>query len=298
MQTIAVFGTRVGENSQEYLCPFYNELIKRNIEFIVEEKFAQELQKIEAFNNFQFKTFSTYSDLKTQKPYLFFTFGGDGTILLAITYIKDLNIPIIGINTGRLGFLASVQKNDFLENMNEFLDGKFFISERDVIEVKSNAKIDFPFALNEVTISRKETTSMITIHAEINDQFLNTFWADGLIVATPTGSTAYSLSCGGPIISPDSSNFVLTPIAPHNLNVRPILLKNNCEIKLKMESRVPEYSLTLDSRIHSLKIDDEIVLKKANFTIKIGTFTKFSYFNTLREKLHWGNDLRNKAKKN
>ena len=167
------------------------------------------------------------------------------------------------------------------------------ISHRSVIEIESCNGIDFPYALNDVTVSRKETTSMITIDSYINGKFLTTFWADGVIVATPTGSTAYSLSCGGPILSPGNDNFSLTPIAPHNLNVRPLVLKDDIEIKLKVSSRVSEYLLSLDSRLYHLNTDEVIVMRKAPFTLSLMHPKELSFFETLRQKLLWGNDKRN-----
>ena len=168
------------------------------------------------------------------------------------------------------------------------------ISKRSVIQVISDCKnIPFPYALNDVSITRKETTAMITIETTINDDFLTVFWADGLIISTPTGSTAYSLSCGGPIIEPSNDNFAVTPIAPHNLNVRPIVLKDDVEIKLKVSSRVPEYSLSLDSRLYHMNIENEVILKKADFCLNLMFPKNINFYETLRQKLLWGNDKRN-----
>ena len=180
-------------------------------------------------------------DVKQEKIDFFFSFGGDGTILNALNFIKELEIPIIGVNTGRLGFLASFSKDEIFSHIDEIITKEMNLSKRSVLHVTSSGTpIDFPYALNDLSVSRNETTSMITIETHINDQFLTYYWGDGLIISTPTGSTAYSLSCGGPIISPGNGILSLTPIAPHNLNVRPIVLRDDIEITLKVESRVPQ----------------------------------------------------------
>jgi NAD+ kinase len=214
------------------------------------------------------KPFAGKEDLKQKKVDLFFTFGGDGTIVNSLLYVQDLEIPVVGVNTGRLGFLASFTKEEVFLELDDIIKGEVKISRRSVIEIVSpNNSVFFPFALNDVTISRKETTAMITVESYINGEFLNVFWGDGVIISTPTGSTAYSLSCGGPIITPANANFVITPIAPHNLNVRPLIVNDDVEIRLKVESRVPQYSLSLDSRLIHMETDVEILLRKARFQI-------------------------------
>jgi NAD+ kinase len=193
-----------------------------------------------------------------------------------------------------LGFLASFTKEEILLELDEIIRGEVKISKRSVIEIVSPSNsIFFPFALNDVTISRKETTAMITVNSYINDEFLNVFWGDGVIISTPTGSTAYSLSCGGPIITPSNQNFVITPIAPHNLNVRPIIVSDDVEIRLKVESRVPQYSLSLDSRLIHMETDVELVLRKAKFQISLIHPNNLSFYETIRQKLLWGKDKRN-----
>ena len=228
---------------------------------------------------------------------LLISLGGDGTILRAVSLIKDLKIPIVGINTGRLGFLATIQPNDLNEALKKIVDSDFKISERTLITVSTSCnhpKIENnSFAFNEIAVSRKNTTSMININTKLNDEFLNSYWADGLIIATPTGSTGYSLSCGGPVISPDTSTFVITPIAPHNLNARPIIISDDTEIKLKVDGRESEFLMSLDSRIITLKNTSEITIKKASFKIKMIELNNESFISTLRKKLLWGKDKRN-----
>ena len=272
-----------------YLSKFISELESRGVKAVLHEEMADALQFSKIF-----ETFSKKQDLLDKKVDLFFTFGGDGTIVNSITFIEDLEIPVVGVNTGRLGFLASFTKEEVFKELDEIIKGNVKTSERSVIEVVSPKSDEFfLFALNDVTVSRKETTSMITVDSYINGEFLNVFWGDGVIISTPTGSTAYSLSCGGPIISPNNDNFVITPIAPHNLNVRPLVVNDNVEIKFKIESRVSEYSLSLDSRLIHIKTDQEIVIKKANFKLLLVQPMNLSFYETIRQKLLWGKDKRN-----
>ncbi len=285
----AIYSQKKDLDTFLYLSKFISELAGRGIESVLHRDTAQDLQ----FSR-DFDTFSTREELQTHGVDFFFSFGGDGTILNALIYIQDLEIPVIGVNTGRLGFLASFSKEDIFNNIDSIVKGDLVLSKRSVIEVFTEKNsIAFPYALNDVSISRKQTTAMITVDTYINDDFLTVFWADGLIVSTPTGSTAYSLSCGGPIISPTNDNFVLTPIAPHNLNVRPIVVQDDVEIHLKVTSRVPQYSLSLDSRLYELDIEEEVRLKKAPFELNLLLPKDINFFDKLRERLLWGKDRRN-----
>ena len=272
-----------------YLSKFISELDKLGVKSVIYSGTATSMQ----FSK-DFETFSSREDLKTQNVELFFTFGGDGTIVNSLLFIQDLEIPIVGVNTGRLGFLASFTKEEIFNELEQILSGDYKISKRSVIEIISPKKgLFFPYALNDITISRKETTSMITVESYIDGEFLNVFWGDGVIISTPTGSTAYSLSCGGPIISPNNENFVITPIAPHNLNVRPLIVNDGVEIKLKVDSRVPQYSLSLDSRLVHIDTDVEIRLRKARFKLHLVQPRNLSFYETIRQKLLWGKDKRN-----
>lgn len=285
----AIYSQKTDLDTFLYLSKFISELAKRNIEVVLHGKMQQDLQ----FSR-DFATFSSKEDLQNQNVNFFFSFGGDGTILNALIYIQDLEIPVIGVNTGRLGFLASFSKEEIFNNIDHIINNELVLSKRSVIQVfTKNNTIDFPFALNDLSIVRKETTSMITIDTYIDKDFLTVFWADGLIVSTPTGSTAYSLSCGGPIIAPTNDNFVITPIAPHNLNVRPIVVKDDVEIHLRIESRVPQFSLSLDSRIYDLNIEEEVWIKKAPFELNLLLPKDINFFDKLRERLLWGKDKRN-----
>ena len=225
----------------------------------------------------------------------FISLGGDGTILDSVTFIGIKQIPVLGINLGRLGFLATINVELLNDNVEEILKGNYNISKRSLLTVETNAdeEIEDSFALNEITVTRRETTSMITVEAHMNGEFLNSFWADGLIISTPTGSTGYSMSCGGPIIHPANRNFIITPIAPHNLNVRPFIISDDSVLKLKIHSRVNEYFLSLDARNIPLSTNIELIIKKADFEIYIVEPKDKSYLMTLREKLLWGSDKRN-----
>ena len=222
--------------------------------------------------------------------------GGDGTILKASSYVKNIGIPIIGINTGRLGFLAKIKAVEIDNVIQAITKKKYTISEKTLLSVSyKNKKQENKLgaALNELSITRKNTTSLITIETKLNDEYLNTYWADGLIIATPTGSTGYSLSCGGPIIMPESKNLVITPIAPHNLNARPLVIPDNTNITLKISGRENEFFVSLDSKITTLSNEMLILIKKAPYKIKMIQLDNDNFLQTLRDKLYWGKDKRN-----
>ena len=222
--------------------------------------------------------------------------GGDGTILKASSYVKNMGIPIIGINTGRLGFLAKIKAVEIDNVIQAITKKKYTISEKTLLSVSyKNKKQEnkLGVALNELSITRKNTTSLITIETKLNDEYLNTYWADGLIIATPTGSTGYSLSCGGPIIMPESKNLVITPIAPHNLNARPLVIPDNTNITLKISGRENEFFVSLDSKITTLSNEMLILVKKAPYKIKMIQLENDNFLQTLRDKLYWGKDKRN-----
>jgi NAD+ kinase len=226
-----------------------------------------------------------------------FAIGGDGTILRSITYVKDSNIPILGINTGRLGFLTSIQKENIQEAISLINNNKFSIIKRTLLEVKSGSQNDafndYPFALNEITIQRKDTTSLLNISCEINDKYLTNYWSDGLIISTPTGSTGYSLSNGGSIVSPESNVILLNPIAPHNINMRSLVIPDNSKINIDIEGDT-NINLSVDSRMYSVNCSNQIEIFKADFTIGTIKFDNDNFYKRLREKLFWGQDMRNK----
>ena len=284
---VAIYTQKTDLDTFFYLSKFISELDERKVTPVLHAEIAMQFSK-------NIESFSSKEDLLDKKVDLFFTFGGDGTLVTSLLFVQDSEIPIVGVNTGRLGFLASFTKEQVFLELDSLLKGKYKISKRSVIEIVS-PKIPsfFPFALNDITISRKETTSMITVESYINDEFLNVFWGDGVIISTPTGSTAYSLSCGGPIISPENENFVITPIAPHNLNVRPLIVNDHSEFRLMVDSRVSQFSLSLDSRLVHVDTETELIIRKAQFKILLIQPDNLSFYETIRQKLLWGKDKRN-----
>jgi NAD+ kinase len=294
LKTIALFGQRVEKDARPYVEVFLEELERLNITIWFFDVFIREnIGQMELPRNRH--TWNSHEELKKIAPDALITLGGDGTILRAVTFVRDSNIPILGINTGRLGFLANVARHESKAVVNDLINGNYHINERKLLDVQvdNGCCPPLPFALNEVTVARKDSTSMVTVHTWINNEFLSSYWADGIIIATPTGSTGYSLSCGGPIIMPGSETFVITPISPHNLNVRPFVIPNHYNIKLRIEAREPMFLTSLDSRIHSMPIETEIYIKRADFTVKIIETEQQKFTKTLREKLFWGKDIRN-----
>ncbi len=221
--------------------------------------------------------------------------GGDGTILSAATLIQDKKTPVLGINLGRLGFLAIVEKRYIELAIDKLLNGKYTIEDRAMLSIDDRIDIfgECNFALNDITLHKRDTSSMISVEAKINGQYLKTYWADGIIVSTPTGSTGYSLSCGGPIIFPGSGCLVITPVAPHNLNSRPIVLPDNVEISFKLEGRTENFLCTLDSRFETITGDEDVIIKKANYPTRLIKLHGTTFLKTIHNKLLWGIDARN-----
>ena len=291
---IAIYGQSADKISKNIFLELLSISKSENIILLIEKKYNSILLHKSEISHTH-KLFSTYEDLDSTVD-LMITIGGDGTLLRSITFVRDLGIPIIGINTGRLGFLDTLNQELLNIELKKILKGEFKIEERSLLEVRVNNNDDFSdfnFALNEVSVGRKNTTSMIEIKTTLNGEYLNTYWADGLIVSTPTGSTGYSLSCGGPIMTPSSQTFSITPIAPHNLNARPLVISDEIKIELSVEGREETHLLSLDSRINSLKNNVKIKIKKANYKIKLASFQNNSFYKTLRSKLLWGEDRRN-----
>ncbi|HHJ51025.1 MAG TPA: NAD kinase [Phaeodactylibacter sp.] len=239
--------------------------------------------------------FSTHADLRSGRYDFLMTLGGDGTILSTLTLVRDSGIPVVGINLGRMGFLASIEKRYIARAVRQLVEGRYRLEERSLIELDGPVGLfgDFPYALNDFTMLKLATASMITVHAYLDGGFLNTYWADGLIVATPTGSTGYSLSCGGPIVFPDTGNFVVTPVAPHNLSVRPIVISDQSELRFEFAGRSREYLCTLDSRNATVDASCSLRVRKAPFSIRLLRPEGSSFPDTLRSKLIWGQDSRN-----
>ncbi len=291
---IAIYGQYYKPEDKIYVEELLNTLTAHSIEFVLEKNYCLGLKKHLKVSSI--KTFSSYNELDNSFDFMV-TIGGDGTILRAVTFIRDANIPIVGINTGRLGFLATVQKEEISTAIELILKKQFVIKERSLLSVTTTPKIksleSINFALNEVSVNRKNTASMITIETYLDNEYLNSYWADGLIIATPTGSTGYSLSCGGPIITPQAKSFVITPIAPHNLNARPLVIPDGTKVKFKVSGREDKFFLSLDSRITTINRNTEVFVEKSNFNLKMVEIKQQTFIKTLREKLLWGQDTRN-----
>ena len=292
---IGIYGQFYHENSEIYIQTLLDALQKKEAEVVIEQNFLGIINQNRDITK-NFSGFSTFTELDSSFD-LFFSIGGDGTILKAVTFVRDLGIPIVGINTGRLGFLATIQKEEMTESLNQILDGEYSISERSLLTVETFPQSEeiqpLNFALNEVAVNRRNTTSMIKVETLVNDKYLTSYWSDGLIVATPTGSTGYSLSCDGPVIDPNTNSIVLTPIAPHNLNARPLVIPDSSTISLKVSGRENSFLMSMDSRIATLANNTNIIIKKAPFTIKLLQLHDDSFIKTLRKKLLWGEDKRN-----
>jgi len=297
MKKVAVFGQTYTVNASKEIKILIESLENNNIVIFFEENFYNALKQHGHLTK-KHPTFSNFDELNNSFD-IFFSLGGDGTILRAITYVRDLGIPILGINTGRLGFLANIQKNAIEESIELLMAKNYRIQERTLLSIHTEPYTEgfdgIFFALNEITIARKNTTSMIGVKTFLDNEYLTNYWADGLIIATPTGSTGYSLSCNGPVISPNSKNFVITPIAPHNLNARPMVIPDNTSIALEVDSREKNFLISLDSRITSVPINTKIYIKKSPFTIKTIIPSNQSFLTTLRTKLLWGEDTRNES---
>ncbi|MGB0879559.1 MAG: NAD kinase [Polaribacter sp.] len=297
MKKVAIYGQSYSISAEKELKILLDVLQEKKIVVFIEKQFYNVLTDHKLLNK-KHPTFSHFSDLNNSFDVMF-TIGGDGTILRAVTYIRDLGIPILGINTGRLGFLATIPKNGIKESIDLILKGEYTIQERTLLRIETSPKTEefseLNFALNEVTIARKNTTSMIGIRTSLNKEYLTNYWADGLIIATPTGSTGYSLSCNGPVISSDSKSLVITPIAPHNLNARPMVIADDTNIQLEVDSREKSFLISLDSRITTVSENTKVFVKKASFVVESILPKNQSFLKTLRGKLLWGEDTRNET---
>jgi NAD+ kinase len=292
---VAIYGQYYQNSTEPIIRDIFVFFNENKVEMIIEAEFLKLLYEKQIVKK-EYKTFESYKELDSSFD-IMISIGGDGTILRAATLVRDSGIPILGINAGRLGFLAMVQKDEIAQFLQFVIEKKYTISERSLISLSSSPEIseieDINFAMNEISVSRKDTTSMITIETYLDGEFLNSYWADGLIIATPTGSTGYSMSCGGPILTPSVASLVITPIAPHNLNARPLVIPDDTEIRLKISGREEQYLVSLDSRIASVKNESILAIKKTPFKIKMVEIQEETFFKTLRNKLLWGEDKRN-----
>jgi len=290
---IAIYGRDFNDTVLPYVQEVFNHLASHNVQPVLYSKFKTSLHgKINLPKNTVI--FHNHVELKERADVLI-SLGGDGTLLDTVSLIRNSGIPVIGINFGRLGFLASINKNEIESALIAVINGEYSLDCRSLLVLESDNKLfgEENFALNDITIHRRDNSAMMIIHAKMNDEYINSYWADGLIIATPTGSTAYSLSCGGPIIYPDSRNFVVTPIAPHNLNVRPVVLPDDRKLSFEVEAREAKFLVSCDSRTVTVERSVKITIKKADFGLNLIRLNNETYLNTLRNKLLWGIDTRN-----
>jgi NAD+ kinase len=292
---VAIYGQYYQNSTEPIIRDIFVFFNSNNIEMIIEADFLKMLYQKQLVKK-EYKTFSSYKELDKSFD-LFLSIGGDGTILRAATLVRKSGIPILGINAGRLGFLASVQTENIATFLQMVVDKNYTISKRTLLKAtafpKNKDLMEINFAMNEISVSRKDTASMITIETYLDNELLTSYWADGLIISTPTGSTGYSLSCGGPILTPEVKGLVITPIAPHNLNARPLVIPDNTEIKLRISGREEQYLVSMDSRTTSIGNDSVITIKKTSFQINMVEIPDETFFKTLRTKLLWGEDKRN-----
>lgn len=290
---IGIYSRLISDDFGELMQDMMHFFQTKNIQLQLYHKLSEQLIS-KKLNISNYETFSSYKDFDQQLD-LMISIGGDGTFLEAVTFIRETGIPILGINSGRLGFLADIAPNEILDALADFANGKYSIEKRSLLELTAPGLKDcsFNYALNDFTIRKSDKATLIKIHTWVNEEFLNTYWADGLIVSTPTGSTAYSLSVGGPIMVPESNNLIIIPIASHNLTVRPLVINADHDITLNVESRISTHIASLDARTFAFDKNVNFRLKKANFAINVVKIQGHSYFNTIRNKLMWGIDKRN-----
>ncbi len=294
MTKILIFGQKIKVEDLTHLLGLLVQLNENKTAFWIYQEYLEELPE-ELQDRYKDRTWSTYTDILSIKPACLLSLGGDGTILQAVTLVRDSKVPILGINMGRLGFLASIEKKLIPDAVYQLVTGSYEIEERSLLKLDSNENLfgEIPIALNDFTILKRDNSSMITIHTYINGDFLNSYWADGLIVASPTGSTGYSLSCGGPIIFPDSSSLVITPVAPHNLNVRPIVIPDHSVLSFEVEGRSENFLCTLDSRKEIIHSGHQLAIRKCEYNVRLIQLQPVSFLKTIHTKLNWGLDQRN-----
>lgn len=290
---VAIYGRLLDSSNIPYIQQLIDELKKAGIDFTIFDKYLPHLLgKVNLPADVA--TFSNHKEIRKSVDYIF-SIGGDGTLLDTVTLVRDSGIPVLGINMGRLGFLSSIGKEEIKLALHALKNNTYVIDKRDLLHLDSNEPLfgEVDYALNEITVMKRDSASMIIVHAYLNGEFLNSYWADGLIVATPTGSTAYNLSCGGPVIFPFAKSMVITPIAPHHLNVRPLVVPDSSVISFEIEGRQNNFICTLDSRREDIDSSYQLAIKKESFTLNLVRLSEKNFLATLRSKLLWGFDKRN-----
>ena len=290
---VAIFGRKVNKSTSQTFMEVISVLESFGWTVLLEKNLKKLLLSKNKINDL-YLSFESHEDIKSETD-LIISIGGDGTFIKTINFIKDSNIPLLGINIGRLGFLSNISKNNIQEALSLIKDKKYVFQKRSLLMVETENDLfgKNNFALNELTIHKKDSASMIKVNASLNHNFLNTYWADGLIISTPTGSTAYNLSCGGPIVTPGCQVHMITPIAPHNLNVRPLVVPDHMPIELSIEGRNRKFLLSIDGVSMGIKQGEKITIKKADFMINVIKFEDNNFLDTIRNKMHWGIDKRN-----
>lgn len=290
---IAIYARQVDPKSFPYVEILFKELEKAACIPVIYQPFYNQVKNLLG-DNYQYELFSSGAEIRESVEFLI-SVGGDGTILDTLTLVQNSGIPVLGINIGRLGFLSSVARDQIPDAIDHIVKGQYSLDKRSLLRLESNKVLfgEVNYALNELTIHKKDSSSMIIINTYLNGEYLNSYWADGLIISTPTGSTGYSLSCGGPIIVPHCENFVLTPIAPHNLNVRPIVVSDKHVISLEVEGRSQYFLASLDSRSVTIDSSIQLAVRKEDFTMNLVRIGNDNFLSTLRTKLKWGLDSRN-----
>lgn len=290
---VAIYSRGLDETLEKPLVYLLQELLKHNIKVVVYRQLLQLYHLPDEIKNV-IEIFSTDEQLNANTDCLI-SLGGDGTMLDAVALVKEKGIPILGVNIGRLGFLANINRDELQVAVDALVNRTYIIDKRTLLHLDANTSLfgDAPFALNEFAIHKRDTSPMIKIHTYLNGEFLNTFWADGLLVSTPTGSTGYNMSCNGPIVFPDVSSFIITPLAPHNLNVRSIVVSDNNIISFDIEGRTDQFICSLDARREIVNKGIQLAIKKENFSVNLIRLNEGSFLSTLRNKLTWGMDKRN-----
>ena len=288
---IALFGKTIAPENGEYMRQLFKKLADNQVEIVVYQLFA-DIVAAYIPEGVQYSVFHSHEDLKAD---LLFSIGGDGTILDTVPFVLNSGIPVVGINMGRLGFLSSISKNEIDMAVNSVLTGDYTVEQRTLLELVSPEKVfdDVKYALNELNVIRNPEHSLLAIKVFVDDVYLNTYWGDGILLATPTGSTAYSLSAGGPIIAPNAKNFVITPIATHNLTVRPVVIPDDSTIRIQVEGREKKFVFSMDSRNCTLDTSVQLEVRKAGFCLNLARMRGEDFFGTIRNKLMWGKDNRN-----
>lgn len=288
---VAIHGKSFGLDSLPKVERLFATLASKNIHLVISDSF---FEVVNAYG-ISLSDASIYRPGTLKEASFLISLGGDGTLLESVTHVGQTEIPVLGINMGRLGFLSNTTLDESLNDIEEIINGTYQIESRMMIRAECDDKVfnNLNFGLNEFAVLKQDTSSMITVHTYLDGEYLNSYWADGLIISTPTGSTGYSLSCGGPVINPLSNNFIVTPVSPHNLNVRPIVVPDNSIISIEVESRSKYFLVSLDSRSHTVSADLKFTIKRESFDARLIRTGKHNFIDTLRKKLHWGLDVRN-----